>query len=185
VKRDLSRRQVYIAEEASLAGTAFMRAPGATVLSAAIDEVAASTWWSSAVGVSPVVTFADNQGSGFYRHADRRIHLGRSARWLVAAHELSHMAASHADAGTTGSLPHGDQFCWWEVTMFRALFGEAAARLLHAGFTSLGLALAIPSLDVPPPSTPIWGRYVDTVEYGGWQAPRPPPSDAAPRAIAL
>jgi hypothetical protein len=171
VTRDNDRSQVYAAEDACLAGTAFAESPGPTVLSAALNDAFTSRWWRSAVGEPARITFADNLGSGFYRHADRRIHLGRTARWLVAAHELAHMAAAHDRVRPPGAPAHDDRFCGWEVVVFGALFGTAASDLLAAGFRSFGITATMPPaagvLDEP-----LWQRYVQRVERRGW---RPPP----------
>ena len=171
--RDNDRSRVYIAEEACLAGTAFAEAPGQTALTAAIRDAFASPWWVATVGATARVTFADNSGTGFYRHGDHRIHLGRTARWLVAAHELAHMAAEHDRLRAVDAADHDGGFCGWEVVMFRALFGAAASDLLASGFRALGVSLTLPPAMTPLPEPALWQRYVPGNRRGGWQRPLP------------
>lgn len=171
--RDHDRRQVYIAEDASLVDTAFTDAPGADVLADALSEVFRTPWWNAIVGVSARVTFADNQGTGFYRHGELRIHLGRTARWLVAAHELAHMAAAHDACRPHDGPAHDDRFCGWEVVAFDALFGAQTSDLLAGSFRSMGIGVVLPLSDVPLPRPPIWDRYVHRDVRGGWQPPGP------------
>ena len=169
--RDRSRQQVYMAEESCLADSGLVRRPGQAVLTAALDALFATRWWTGAVGRTPTVTFADNQGSGFYRHAESRIHLGRTARWLVAAHELAHMARCHAPPHDPGSRAHDEHFCGWEVVVFAAVFGPVAADLLAASFRSMGLPVMLPALDAELPDPPVWRHYIESVERCGWRPP--------------
>jgi hypothetical protein len=171
--RDNDRRRVYIAEEACLAGTAFAEAPGQTALTVALRDVFRSPWWVATVGATARVTFADNSGSGFYRHGERRIHLGRTTRWLVAAHELAHMAAEHDRLRAVEAAAHDEGFCGWEVVIFRVLFGAAASDLLASGFRALGVSHTLPPATRPLPEPALWQRYVPGNRRGGWQRPQP------------
>lgn len=145
--RDGERRKVYDAEDAAFLDTSYAERLGERGCTWLLERMAATPWWSAAVGGAPALRAArvDSTRSTTVVAGDRaEVRIGPGMDQAhVLSHELAHLVASPA-AG------HGPRFRAAHLDVALVLLGSHGAGRLAAGYARGDLPVAVRIW--PPPA---------------------------------